>query len=105
MSRPLLGDESAKESNAMTKSTTATRIPPSPNLQSARQDVDRAFERFCLTADIGTIEQMLCDDARQLTGAPYRRGEHRVVTCGGPEMSAKDGDGRSASMPAAPADV
>ena len=25
---------------------------------------------LCLTAGIGAIEQMLCDDARQLAGAP-----------------------------------
>jgi hypothetical protein len=31
-----------------------------------------------LTAGIGAIEQMLGDDAQQLTGAPYSRGEHRV---------------------------
>jgi transposase-like protein len=49
-----------------------------PSLEKAWQDVDRSFERFCLTAGIGAIEQMLRDDARQLTGAPYSRGEHRA---------------------------
>jgi hypothetical protein len=62
----------------MTKSTTAIRIPLSPNLQSAWLDVDSSFERFCLTAGIGAIEQMLCDDTQQLIGAPYSRGQHRV---------------------------
>jgi putative transposase len=61
----------------MRKNTTATRIPLSANLQSAWQDVDSSFERFCLTAGIGAIEQMLCDDAQQLAGSPYSRGEHR----------------------------
>jgi len=62
----------------MMKSTTATRIPLSPNLQSSWQDVAWSFERFCLTAGIGAIEQMLCEDAQQLTVAPYSRGEQRV---------------------------
>ena len=62
----------------MTKGSTATRIPLSANIQAAWQDVDSSFERFCLTAGLGAIEQMLGDDARQLTGAPYGRGEDRV---------------------------
>src|SRR6516162_10569644 len=71
-------DLSAKESNAMMKSSTETRIPLSANIQAAWQDVDSSFERFCLTTGLGAIEQMLGDDARQLTGAPYGRGEDRV---------------------------
>jgi len=62
----------------MMKSSTETRIPLSANIQAAWQDVDSSFERFCLTAGLGAIEQMLGDDARQLTGAPYGRGENRV---------------------------
>ena len=62
----------------MMKSSTETRIPLSANIQAAWQDVDSSFERFCLTAGLGAIEQMLCDDVRQLTGAPYGRGEDRV---------------------------
>src|SRR5205807_2942739 len=62
----------------MTKITTATRIPPSPSLEAAWQDVDSSFERFCLTAGIGAIEQMMFEDARQLAGAPHSRGGDRV---------------------------
>src|ERR671923_31369 len=62
----------------MTKITTATRIPFSPSLQTAWQDVDSSFERFCLTAGIGAIEQMLGEDARQLAGTPHNRGGGRV---------------------------
>jgi hypothetical protein len=40
--------------------------------------VDSSFERFCLTAGIGAIEQMLCEDAQQLAGAPHSRGDSRV---------------------------
>src|SRR5262249_28806692 len=62
----------------MTNVTTATRIPLFPSLELAWQDVDSSFERFCLTAGIGAIEQMLCEDAQQLTGAPHNRGGGRV---------------------------
>ena len=40
-----------------------------PSLEMAWQDVDSSFERFCLTAGIGAVEQMLCADAQQLAGA------------------------------------
>jgi len=33
-----------------------------------------SFERFCLTAGIEAIEQMLCGDAQQLAGARHSRG-------------------------------
>src|SRR6266436_5164336 len=62
----------------MTNLTTATRIPLFPSIESAWQDVDSSFERFCLTAGIGAIEQMLCEDARQLAGEPHSRGGGRV---------------------------
>jgi hypothetical protein len=32
-----------------------------PRIEAAWQDVDRSFERFCLTAEIGAIEDMLCE--------------------------------------------
>ena len=44
----------------------------------AWQDVHSSFERFCLTAGIGAIEQMLWEDAQQLAGAPHSRGGGRV---------------------------
>jgi putative transposase len=62
----------------MTTTTTTPLFALVPSLETAWQDVDRSFERFCLTAGIGAIEQMLGDDAQQLTGTPYSRGEHRV---------------------------
>jgi putative transposase len=40
--------------------------------------VNSSFERFCLTAGVGAIEQMLCEDAQQLAGAPHSRGGSRV---------------------------
>jgi putative transposase len=62
----------------MTSTTTIPSFTLVPSLETAWRDVDRSFERLCLTAGISAIEQMLRDDAQQLTGAPYRRGEHRV---------------------------
>src|SRR5262249_22485309 len=50
----------------------------SESLETAWQDVDSSFERFCLTAGIGAIEQMLCEDAQQLAGAPHNRSGGRV---------------------------
>ena len=39
-----------------------------PSLEAAWQDVDSSFERFCLTAGIEAMEQMLCEDAQRLAG-------------------------------------
>jgi hypothetical protein len=52
----------------MANTTTATCLPLFPSLELAWRDVDSSFERFCLTAGIGAIEQMLCADAQQLAG-------------------------------------
>ena len=41
----------------MTSTTTTSRFPLVPSLETAWQDVDGSFERFCLTAGIGAIEQ------------------------------------------------
>src|ERR1700751_2815292 len=49
-----------------------------PSLEMAWRDVDSSFERFCLTAGIGAIEQMLCEDAQRLAGAPHSRCGGRV---------------------------
>jgi hypothetical protein len=53
----------------MTSTTTTSSLALVPSLETAWQDVDRSFERFCLTAGIGAIEQMLCEDAQRLAGA------------------------------------
>src|SRR5260370_19353569 len=62
----------------MTTITTPSSLALVPSLETAWQDVDSSFERFCLTAGIGAIEQMLCEDVQQLAGAPHNRGEGRV---------------------------
>ena len=78
MSRRLGLSNPQKESNAMTSISTPSWFPLVPSLQTAWQDVDGSFERFCLTAGIGAIEQMLREDAQQLAGAPHSRGGGRV---------------------------
>jgi transposase-like protein len=44
-----------------------------PPLEAAWHDVGRSFERFCLTAGVATIEQMLCEDAQRLAGPRHSR--------------------------------
>ena len=62
----------------MTNSTTATRIPPFASIETAWQGVDSSFDRFCMTAGIRAIEQMLSEDAQQLAGALHSRRGDRV---------------------------
>lgn len=59
----------------MTNPTTTSPMTLVPSLEAAWRDVDSSFERFCLTAGIGAIEQMLCEDAQQLAGPRHSRGE------------------------------
>ncbi len=47
----------------MTNTTTPSSIPLAPSLEMAWQDVDRSFERFCPTAGIGAMKQVLREDA------------------------------------------
>ena len=58
----------------MTTVTTPSSLALVPSLETAWQDVDSSFERFCLTAGIGAMERMLCEDAQQLAGEPHSRG-------------------------------
>src|SRR5256714_14317072 len=62
----------------MTTITTPSSLALVPSLETAWQEVDSSFERFCLTAGIGAIEQMLCEDAQHLVGRPHNRGGGRV---------------------------
>ncbi len=62
----------------MTNTTTASSITLAPSLEAAWQDADSSFERFCLTAGIGALEEMLCEDKQQLTGARHSRGARRL---------------------------
>lgn len=59
----------------MTNPTITSPMILVPSLEAAWRDVDSSFERFCLTAGIGAIEQMLCEDAQRLAGPRHSRGE------------------------------
>ena len=61
----------------MTNPTTPSSIALVSSLEAAWQDVGSSFERFCLTAGIEAIEQMLCEDAQRLTGERHSRGAER----------------------------
>ena len=62
----------------MTDLTTTSPVALMPGLEAAWQDVDSSFERFCLTAGIEAMEQMLRGDAQRLVGRPHSRGRGRV---------------------------
>jgi len=53
-------------------------IPPAPSLERAWEDVGISFERFCLTAGIGALEQMLREDAERLAGPRHGRNPERA---------------------------
>ncbi len=62
----------------MTNTTTPSSILLMPSLEAAWQDVDVSFDRFCLVAGIGAMEQVLREDAQRLTGPHHGRGGGRV---------------------------
>ena len=55
----------------MTTITTPSSVALVPSLETAWQDVDRSFERFCLTAEIEPSSK--CFARTQLAGAPHNR--------------------------------
>src|ERR1700687_1186203 len=59
----------------MTNPTTTSPMTLVPSLEAAWRDVDSSLELFCLTAGIGAIEQMLCEDAQRLAVPLQSRGE------------------------------
>ena len=62
----------------MTHATMVSTIPPAPSLETAWEDVHISFERFCLTAGIGALEQMLREDAERLAGPRHGRNPERA---------------------------
>ncbi len=62
----------------MTNATTISSIPSAPSLETAWEDVQISFERFCLTAGIGALEEMLRDDAERLAGPRHGRNPERA---------------------------
>ena len=62
----------------MTNATTISMIPPAARMETAWQDVRSSFERFCLTAGVAVLEQMLEEDAEQLAGPRHGRHPERA---------------------------
>ena len=62
----------------MTSTTTTSPFALVPSLETAWQDVDSSFERFCLTVGIEAIQHMLCEEAEQLAGKPHSRAGGRI---------------------------
>ncbi len=66
----------------MTDTITPSSISLMPGLEAAWQDVGISFDRFCLVAGIGAMEQVLREDAQRLAGPRYGRGGGLSVTGG-----------------------
>jgi putative transposase len=62
----------------MTNVSTISLIPPAASMETARQDVRNSFERFCLTAGVGVLEQLLQEDAEHLAGPRHGRHPERA---------------------------
>src|SRR4029079_9006300 len=62
----------------MTTITTPSSLALVPSLETAWQDVNSSFERFCLTAGIGAIEPLLYADAQQPARIAHSRDGGRV---------------------------
>ena len=57
----------------MKKVTTSSRIAPAEIVKTAWEEVGVSFERFCLSAGIATLTQMMEEDASALCGSRYGR--------------------------------
>ena len=87
----------------MTTATTASPLVLVPSLETTWEDVDSSFERFCLTAGIGAMEQMLCEDAPAAhRGAQHPQRARQPRFHGGTEVGVAE---RHPHRLAAPADV
>ena len=62
----------------MTNATTISLIPPAASMETAWQDVRSSFERFCLTAGVAVLEQMLGEDAERFAGPRHSRNPERA---------------------------
>ena len=61
----------------MTTITTPSSVALMRGLEAAWHDVDISFDRFCLVAGIGAMEQVRREDAQRLTGPRHGRGGGR----------------------------
>ena len=57
----------------MTNPITTSAMTMVPSLDAAWRDMESSFERFCLTAGIEALEQMLGEDVQRLAGPRHSR--------------------------------
>ena len=62
----------------MTTISTPSSVALMPGLEAAWHDVDISFDRFCLVAGIGAVEQVLREDAQRLSGPRHGHGGGRI---------------------------
>jgi putative transposase len=62
----------------MKESTTSAAVVPVAIVEEAWQEVGASFERFCLTAGIATLANMMEEDAARLCGPRYGRAEGKA---------------------------
>ena len=62
----------------MKESTTLAAVVPVAIVEEAWQEVGASFERFCLTAGIATLANMIEEDAARLCGPRYGRAEGKA---------------------------
>src|SRR5216684_4130791 len=62
----------------MKEPTTSAGVVPAATIEEAWQEVGASFERFCLTAGIATLANMMKEDAARLCGPRYGRDEGKA---------------------------
>jgi len=62
----------------MKEFTTSAVVVPAAIVEEAWQEVGASFERFCLTAGIATLANMMEEDAARLCGPRYGRAEGKA---------------------------
>ena len=62
----------------MKEATTSATVVPAAIVGAAWQEVGASFERFCLTAGIATLANMMEEDAARLCGPRYGRGDGKA---------------------------
>ena len=62
----------------MKESTASAAVIPAAIVEEAWQEVGASFERFCLTAGIATLANMMDEDAARLCGPRYGRAEGKA---------------------------
>ena len=80
----------------MEKSITPAGVVPTAIVEEAWQQVAASFDRFCLTAGVAALADMMEQDAARLCGVRYGRTEGKDGYCwGGPRGSLASTGARS----------